>query len=90
MVAADLLSYAALGSLVGVVVGAVEILPRYSDAPFRPLFSGWGIGYIATERGPVVWYRHSALRGAAGRSTAKLQPRRGLPATGTNGPLVHP
>ena len=46
MVAAELLSYAALGSLVGVVVGAVEILQRYRDAPFRALFSGWGIGYV--------------------------------------------
>ena len=30
-----LVSYAALGSLVGVAVGAVEILQRYRDAPFR-------------------------------------------------------
>ena len=32
-----LVSYAALGSLVGVAVGAVEILQRYRDAPFRAI-----------------------------------------------------
>ena len=32
-----LVSYAALGSLVGVAVGAVEILQRYRDAPFRSI-----------------------------------------------------
>ena len=41
-----LVSYAALGSLVGVAVGAVEILQRYRDAPFRAVFNGWGIGYV--------------------------------------------
>ena len=41
-----LISYAALGSLVGVAVGAVEILQRYRDAPFRAVFNGWGIGYV--------------------------------------------
>ncbi len=43
MAAAVLFGYA---SLVGAVVGAVEILQRYRDAPFRALFSGWGIGYM--------------------------------------------
>ena len=43
---AGLFSYAALGSLVGVVVGAVEILQRYRDAPFRAVFNVWGIGYV--------------------------------------------
>ena len=32
-----LVSYAALGSLGGVAVGAVEILQRYRDAPFRSI-----------------------------------------------------
>lgn len=44
--AVSLFGYAALGSLVGVVVGAVEILQRYRDAPFRAVFNGWGIGYV--------------------------------------------
>ena len=46
MAVAVLFGYAALASLVGAVVGAVEILQRYRDAPFRALFSGWGIGYM--------------------------------------------
>ena len=41
-----LVTYAALGSLVGVAVGAVEILQRYRDASFRAVFNGWGIGYV--------------------------------------------
>ena len=40
------LSCAALGSLVGVVVGAVEILQRYRDAPFRAACNVWGIAYV--------------------------------------------
>ena len=42
-----LVSYAVLGSSVGVVVGVVEILQRYRDAPFRAVFNGWGVGYVA-------------------------------------------
>ena len=40
------LSCATLGSLVGVVVGAVEILQRYRDAPFRAACNVWGIAYV--------------------------------------------
>ena len=43
----ELVSYAVLGSSVGVVVGVVEILQRYRDAPFRAVFNGWGAGYVA-------------------------------------------
>ena len=46
MVMGSLFSYAVLGSAVGVVVGAVEILQRYRDAPFRAVFNGWGVGYV--------------------------------------------
>ena len=46
MVMGSLFSYAVLGSAVGVVVGAVEILQRYRDAPFRAVFNGWGAGYV--------------------------------------------
>ena len=46
MVVAGLFGYAALGSLVGVVVGGVEILQRYRDASFRAVFNAWGIGYV--------------------------------------------
>ena len=38
--------YALLGALVGLVVGAVEILQRYRDAPFRAVFNLWGVGYV--------------------------------------------
>ena len=38
--------YAALGALVGLVVGTVEILQRYRDAPFRAVFNLWGGGYV--------------------------------------------
>ena len=47
MAVANLFGYAALGFLVGVAVGAVEILQRYRDAPFRAVFNVWGIGYVA-------------------------------------------
>ncbi|MCY4481242.1 MAG: hypothetical protein OXC12_00050 [Spirochaetaceae bacterium] len=46
--------HAGLGSLVGVVVGAVEILQRYRDAPFRAVFNPWGVGYIVLN--PAVSY----------------------------------
>ena len=42
----EVLSYAALGGAVGMVVGAVEILQRYRDAPFRAAFNGWAAGYL--------------------------------------------
>ena len=38
--------YAALGALVGLVVGAVEILQRYRDTPFRAVFNLWEVGYV--------------------------------------------
>ena len=41
-----LYGYAVLGALVGLVVGAVEILQRYRDAPFRAVFNLWGVGYV--------------------------------------------
>ena len=47
IVVADLFGYDAFGSLVGVAAGAVEILQRYRDAPFRAVFNAWGIGYVA-------------------------------------------
>ena len=42
----SLFSYAALGAAVGGVVGAVEILQRYRDAPFRAVFNGWGACHL--------------------------------------------
>ena len=41
-----LYGYAALAALVGLAVGAVEILQRYRDAPFRAIFNLWGVGYV--------------------------------------------
>ena len=41
-----MIGYAGLGAFVGVVVGAVEILQRYRDAPFRAVCNGWGAGYL--------------------------------------------
>ena len=41
-----LYGYAVLGALVGLVVGAVEILQRYRDAPFRAIFNLWAVGYV--------------------------------------------
>ena len=46
MVMGSLFSYAALGGAVGMVVGAVEILQRYRNAPFRAVCNGWGVGYL--------------------------------------------
>ena len=39
-------SYAALDSSVGAVVGVVEILQRYRDAPLRAVCSGGGVDYV--------------------------------------------
>ena len=73
----ELVSYAVLGSSVGVVVGVVEILQRYRDAPFRAVFNGWGAGYVALNAAVSYgafwvlyhWIGTSPL-GGAGRSDA--------------------
>ena len=70
MLVAGLFFHAGLGSLVGVVVGAVEILQRYRDAPFRAVFNAWGVGYIVLNvagvvrcvLGPLLLDRAAAVR----------------------------
>ena len=56
-------------SLVGVVVGAIEILQRYRDAPFRALFTGWGIGYMLLNRA----VRYGAATLLLGRAASPIQ-----------------
>ena len=72
---AELFGYAALAALVGMVVGAAEILQRYRDAPFRALFSGWGIGYVAVNEAAshgafwVLYYWIGTQPSEAGKPT---------------------
>jgi len=63
----ELYGYAVLGALIGLAVGAVEILQRYRDAPFRAVCNLWGIGYVVLNAAvsyATFWVVHHWAEGS--------------------------